>query len=228
MAEYASKGLANGLGIPAVTMAGLALLNQANGNCGNGGLLGGLFGGCNNGCNQAVNEKIAGASVIAEKDSYIAKLEAENYSDKVANEVYKQSALDNKELSDRLLDKYISPIAQEISDRRVSDARMEEQLKCLNQKMELREEIMSGRLAQAVDSLRGQITHVADTTNTHIAHVADKSACGISQLNNALACLQNTVAGITKTIVPTSAICPAPMPLYNSWTTPTTTTTTSP
>lgn len=45
-------------------------------------------------------------------------------------------------------------------------------------------------------------------------------------------CLDGTIAGmmgtlnnITKTIVPMSAICPAPMPQYNSWVAPTTTTT---
>lgn len=186
MAEYASKGLANGLGIPAVTMAGLALLNQTQ--TGGGGILGGLLGG------GGYNDKLM--TLMTENSL----LKSENYSDKVANEVYKQSALDNTNLSDRLLDKYISPMAQEIADRRVKDARMEEQLKCLNQKMELREEIMEGKIAQ----------------------VADKSACGISQLGIALNCLQQTVNGITKVIVPQTAVCPQPMPLYNSWTAPTT------
>jgi hypothetical protein len=31
---------------------------------------------------------------------------------------------------------------------------------------------------------------------------------------------------LTKTVVPIGNICPEPMPLYNSWTAPTTTTTT--
>lgn len=33
--------------------------------------------------------------------------------------------------------------------------------------------------------------------------------------------LQNTVAGITKTVVPINSVCPQPMPQYNSWTAPT-------
>lgn len=40
-------------------------------------------------------------------------------------------------------------------------------------------------------------------------------------------CIQGQVAvlmGLTKTIVPASNICPAPMPQYNSWTAPTATT----
>lgn len=44
-----------------------------------------------------------------------------------------------------------------------------------------------------------------------------------------IGCIQNQVAGLmalTKVVIPTSSICPAPMPLYNSWTAPTTPTTT--
>lgn len=46
-------------------------------------------------------------------------------------------------------------------------------------------------------------------------------------LNATLSCLQSQVAtlqSLTKTIVPITNICPQPMPQYNSWTAPTTTT----
>ena len=42
-------------------------------------------------------------------------------------------------------------------------------------------------------------------------------------------CIQGQVAqlfGLTKTIIPITNVCPQPMPQYNSWTAPTTTTTT--
>ena len=42
-----------------------------------------------------------------------------------------------------------------------------------------------------------------------------------------IAALNDTLGGITKTIVPISSVCPEPMKLYNSWTAPTTTTTTA-
>lgn len=47
--------------------------------------------------------------------------------------------------------------------------------------------------------------------------------------NGLIGCLQNQVAalqGMTKTVIPDTNICPPPMPRYNSWTAPTTTTTT--
>lgn len=43
-----------------------------------------------------------------------------------------------------------------------------------------------------------------------------------------ISCMQGTIAtlsGLTKTIVPIDNVCPQPMPQYNSWTAPTTTTT---
>lgn len=85
--EYASNGKANaGLttGIIGTSLAGLLTLGGMNN--GNGGLFGGLFG--RSGYQQTPEGK------IGELQSEIAYLRGENYSDKVANEVYK--ALDNK------------------------------------------------------------------------------------------------------------------------------------
>lgn len=59
-----------------------------------------------------------------------------------------------------------------------------------------------------------------------IAQVADKVACCCSATNAALANLSAVVNNITKTIIPIDSVCPKPMALYNSWTAPTTTTTT--
>lgn len=45
--------------------------------------------------------------------------------------------------------------------------------------------------------------------------------------NANLACLQNqvnTLAGLTKTVIPATSICPEVMPKFNSWTAPTATT----
>ena len=52
-----------------------------------------------------------------------------------------------------------------------------------------------------------------------------------AQITANIACMQQNLAtlnGLTKTIVPIDSVCPQPMPQYNSWTAPTTTTTTTP
>lgn len=47
-------------------------------------------------------------------------------------------------------------------------------------------------------------------------------SCCCNAANTAIASLAQTVQGITKTVVPITAVCPQPMPQYNSWTAPTT------
>ena len=91
MAEFASKGVAgSGLGL-GIAGTALGLLN--NGGNG-GGVLGGLFG--NN--NQAT----------------ISALQAENYSDKNAKEVYMQSLTDNRRLRDEAF-AFLKPLAEEVT-----------------------------------------------------------------------------------------------------------------
>lgn len=112
MGEFASKGVAGtGLGL------GIAGLSVGLLNNGGNGLLGGLLGG---GCQNQVS------ALQAEN----AMLKSENYSDKVAKEVYMQSVADNNALSTQVFN-YINPMAQEIANNRVEMARMDERIKCL-------------------------------------------------------------------------------------------------
>lgn len=94
---------------------------------------------------------------------------------------------------------FIKPLADEAAQNRVNIATLQAELKCCCEKQELREQILAGK-----------INEVALATNGKF-----------SALDQTIAALQNTVCGITKTIVPSSAICPQPMPLYNSWVAPT-------
>lgn len=172
--EYASKGVAGtGLGL-GIAGTALALLNNNNGG------LGGLLG---------------GGGQLSQLQAENAMLKSENYSDKVAKEVYAQSRADDKDIIDR----WIQPMASKIAANEVSMARQEEQIHCLKETQRLREEI----LCQKIDA-------VACTANT-----------GLVALQGTVNCLAQTVAGITKTIVPATAICPAPMPALNAWVAPT-------
>lgn len=185
MAEFASKGVAGtGLGLG---IAGTAL-GLLNGGGGFGGL-GGIFGG-------GAREGVA-LGVLAEKDAKIAELKAENYSDKIGKEVYGQSLADNLRLREDLA-AFIKPLSDEAANNRVNIARIEEQIKCMGQTADLREQIVLGK-----------VNEVAMTANN-----------GITALSGAVACLQQTVAGITKTIIPASAVCPQPMPAQNAWVAP--------
>lgn len=162
MGDYASKGVAGtGLGL-GIAGTALALLN--NNNCGNG-VLGGLFG---NNCHNGLN--VAEVQYVSSLQSENAMLKAENYSDRVAKEVYQQTLTDNKQLR------------QDIRDE-----------------LALREQIMAGK----------------------IESLANATTCNFNAVNTAIATLANTVSGITKVVIPTTAICPEVMLRYNSWTAPT-------
>lgn len=197
MAEFASKGVAGtalGLGIAGT----VGLVNQlSGGNCGCGnGLLGGLFGG-NNCCNRGASG-LAEVQYVSALQSENGQLKAENYSDRTSLEAYKQTVADNKELRTEMY-AFIKPLSDEAANNRVAIARLEEQLKCCCEKQELREQILMGKIGE----------------------VASAANCGLARANDEIACLRNTVCRITQTIVPASAICPQPMPQYNSWTAPT-------
>lgn len=106
MAEYASKGVAGsglGLGIAGLSVALLQGANNGNG------ILGGLFG--NNNCSNAL------AAVMAEN----ASLKAENYSDKVAKEVYIQSQSELKSFAE--------PVSKKLNDTDVYLANLESRLR---------------------------------------------------------------------------------------------------
>ena len=162
MGDYASKGVAGtGLGL-GIAGTALALLN--NNNSGNG-VLGGLFG---NNCHTGFN--VAEVQYVSSLQSENAMLKSENYSDKVAKEVYQQTRIDNAALK----------------------AEMKEL-------MDLREQIVLGKINE----------------------VATVTKCKLDQVNGSIAALANVVSGVTKTVIPTTAICPEVMPRYNSWTAPT-------
>lgn len=187
MAEFASKGLANGVGIPALVLGSLGFLGSANN--GNGGILGGLFGGGN--CNQV-------SALMAEN----ANLRAEKYSDNKNAEVYVATRAENKVLRDELMG-FIRPLSNEAAANRERIAVLEANVAKNAEIADLREKLVRSELGAKIDS------------------VAQTCGCGIAQLNNAVASLQNTVNGITQTIIPQSAICPPVMPRYNSYTAPT-------
>ena len=189
MAEFATKGLANGVGIPALVLGSLGFLGSANN--GNGGILGGLFGGGN--CNQV-------SALMAEN----ASLRAEKYSDNKDAEVYVASRAENKALRDELMG-FIRPLSNEAAQNRERVAVLEAKQAQNAEIAELREKNIRLELGGRIDA------------------VAQACDCGIRANSAAIAALQNTVNGITQTIIPQSVICPPVMPRYNSWTAPATT-----
>lgn len=192
MGEFASKGLANGVGIPALVLGSLGFLQSG----GLGGGLGGILGG---GQQAAMMANAVGQGVLSEKDATIARLQSEKYADHVGIDVYKQSRADNTDMRDRIMGEWLKPLAQEAAANRERIAVLETQVQADREKAALREQIMQ----QKVDT------------------VAERSATGIAGNSAAIAHLGRIVDSITVLHIPTSVICPEVMPRWNSWEAPT-------
>lgn len=191
--EYASKGVAgSGLGL-GIAGTALGLLN----NSGNG-LLGGLFGNNNN--NAALWLQSQNTSLTGEAAQLRARLDSQHE----ITTAYEQSVHDNRQLRNEMY-AFIKPLSDEAANNRVEIAKLQAELKCCCEKQELREQIVLGK-----------INEVALTTKGNI-----------DALNNTIACLANTVnqisstlSGLTKTVIPATALCPEVMPRYNSFVVP--------
>lgn len=193
MAEFESSGVAKAGLTTGIIGTSLAGLMALGGN--GGGLLGGgLFG--NN------NAQMAAMGVLAEKDAKIAELTAQKYSDNQDAVLYHATRDENEKLENRLMD-YIKPLSQESASNRERVAVLESQMKSNAEIADLREKLVRSELGAKIDT------------------VAQTCGCGIAQLNNAVAAINNTLGQITHTVIPRTAICPEVMERYNSWTAPT-------
>lgn len=189
MTNETSSNSGFGTGLAGVITGGIALLNTL-GN-GNGALLGGLLGGGN---------QTALSAMIAQKDSKIAELSAERYSDAQDAATYKQTLADNRNLREELYG-FIKPIAEEAAANRERVAVLEATIKCENEKAILREQI----LQQKID-----------------LEAAERKCC-CEKNAAAIAAVASIVAQITKVGVPNEALCPGVPPVTVQHTTTTTT-----
>lgn len=158
----------------------------------NNGLLGNLLGGGN----QAMG-------VIAQKDAEIAELKAQKYSDAQDVNLYQATRSENKELWNNVKEALV-PIATKTEDTATKVATLECRVSKNEEIAALREELVKSQLGAKIDA------------------VACQASNGINMLNSAVSGINNTLNGIICNKVQLSAICPEPMPRWNSWTAPAT------
>jgi hypothetical protein len=83
---------------------------------------------------------------------------------------------------------------------------------------------LKGRDAAKTDSL--ELYQYIDGRFRGVEAQIAQQAVVNAQISANLACQQTAIAtlqGLTKTVIPITSVCPAPMPEFNSWTAPTTT-----
>ena len=131
-----------------------------------------------------------------------AGLRAQKYSDEQDAKLYQATRSENEKLANQLM-ALITPLSQEAASNRERVAVLESQMKSNAEIADLREKLVRSELGAKIDT------------------VAQTCGCGIAQLNNAVAGVNNTLNQITHTVIPRTAICPEVMERYNSWVAPT-------
>ena len=138
------------------------------------------------------------AALMAEN----ASLRAQKYSDEQDAKMYQATRSENEKLAAQMM-AFITPLSQEAASNRERVAVLESQMKSNAEIADLREKLVRSELGAKIDT------------------VAQTCGCGIAQLNNAVAGVNNTLNQITHTVIPRTAICPEVMERYNSWIAPT-------
>ena len=92
------------------------------------------------------------------------------------------------------------------------------------------EKYTNDQVAKTYIALHSELGKVSDKVNDLALGTEKRFGAVDCQLgvmatatNSAIQALQNTVNGITKTVIPLNVICPQAMPRWNSWTAPTNT-----
>lgn len=209
MAEFASKGVAgSGLGLG---IAGTAL-GLLNGN--GGGILSGLLG--NNTGERYVTEKEQFyINEVNKRDAQLAQEKSERYADGIGISAYKEAiALSNK--NDQKLGDFVEKVNTQAMTTAAELAILKSNIECLNQKLDY--EIKATReQAQCGDmGLEKDIRYTRHDLEQQLN-------CAYNTLNNKFDCYVPWSKKLSADV-----ICPQPMARYNSWTAPTTETTTTP
>lgn len=131
-----------------------------------------------------------------------AGLRAQKYSDEQDTKLYQATRSENEKLANQLM-AFITPLSQEAASNRERVAVLESQMKSNAEIADLREKLIRSELGAKIDT------------------VAQTCGCGIAQLNNAVAGVNNTLNQITHTVIPRTAICPEVMERWNAWVAPT-------
>ena len=124
-------------------------------------------------------------SQVSALQAELGQIKAERYCDVNAKDTYAQSLADNRALRTEMFG-FIKPLSEEAANNRVEIAKLQAEVKCNAEKAELREQIVLGKVNEVALTAKGRF----------------------DALDRTIACLAGDVRGITKTVVPNSAICP--------------------
>lgn len=179
--------------------------------------------GCNCYENSCVTQTEMGyAQEINKKDSEIARLVSEKYTDSNIISAYRETVSRFKEE-----DAKISSVVKDVTASFIETGN---QLAVLNTKVQCMEERMASMkdtIDQKMDyEIRGVYREIGNSKRElegAIALESERRCCGDKNLYEYV----NGTFVPGKLVLPSTSVCPQPMPMYNSWTAPTAPTTTT-
>lgn len=227
----ASAGIASFLGLNANTA--MSALKKNGGNGGNGGngstiIMADNFGPRLHACDEVVTQKeFCYAQQNNEKDSEIARLKSEKYTDGGILAAYKET-VQGFRAADEKTNAVVKDVTSALIELRQSTAVLETKVSCMEKENEGRFKCLDQKLDYEINGvyrdiksntalLRKDIDCCCDSTKAAIALEGERRNAGLKELQCWVAATY--VPG--KLVMPLDSICPEAMKRYNAWEAPT-------
>lgn len=186
--------------------------------------------GCNNGAqpangcyeNSCVTQAEMGyAQQINQKEAEIARLISEKYTDNNIISAYRETVGLFKE-EDAKISSVVKDVTASFIETGKELAVLNTKVQCMEERMSTMKDTINQKMDYEIGGVYREIHNTKHELEGAIALESERRCCGDKNLYEYV----NGTFVPGKLILPASSVCPAPMPQYNSWTAPTTPTTT--
>lgn len=225
----ASAGIASFLGLNAKNLLNGGWNNGCGGGCNPCGCGNGFVAGfeqgrrSNNFQDTSVTQIEMGyAQQINQKDSIISKLQSEKYTDNNILEAYRQT-VNLFKAEDEKISNIVKDVTSSFIETGKELAVLNTKVQCLEERLTTLNASTNERMGYEIKGIYRDIHSTKKELEGAIALESERRCCGDKNLFEYV----NGTFVPGKLIMPSSSVCPQPMPQYNSWTAPTAPTTTT-
>ena len=163
------------------------------------------------------------AQQINQKESTISQLQSEKYTDNHILEAYRET-VNLFKAEDEKISSVVKDVTSSFIETGKELAVLNTKVQCLEERLTTMNASTNERLGYEIKGVYRDIHSTKKELEGAIALESERRCCGDKTLYEYV----NGTFVPGKLIMPSSSVCPQPMPLYNSWSTPTAGTTTTP
>lgn len=162
------------------------------------------------------------AQQINQKESTISQLQSEKYTDNHILEAYRET-VNLFKAEDEKISSVVKDVTSSFIETGKELAVLNTKVQCLEERLTTMNASTNERLGYEIKGVYRDIHSTKKELEGAIALESERRCCGDKTLYEYV----NGTFVPGKLIMPSSSVCPQPMPLFNSWTTPTAPTTTT-